>query len=106
MNRYDILAEWHGGSQVELDITKDEQGEWVKYEDVERLKKKFERQQQGTNKLIKKLLSGEEFLAPKDIFEKVIEWGFEVEELELPPYQGNLPVEERVEYKKFKLKRG
>ena len=104
MNRYDISAAWYGGSQVELEIDKDDHGDWVKYEDVVRMKKNFERQQQGTDKIIKKLLSGEEFLATKDVFEKVVEWGFEVEELELPPYQGNLPVEERVEYKFFKLK--
>ena len=58
--------------------------------------KNQERTKKGTMKLLKSLNAGESVYVGEGTVEWLESCGFEVEILPLPPYQGNLPVEDRI----------
>ncbi len=70
----------------------------------EKVEKHQERIKQGTTKLLKSLNAGDSVYVGEGTVEWLESCGFEVEILPLPPYQGNLPVEDRIPSLYVKLK--
>ena len=72
---------------------------------VVRTVKNITRTKNGTARLLKKLNEGSSVY----IFEDTAKWlescGFVLEYLELPPYEGNLPVEDRITGLRVRLKK-
>lgn len=69
-----------------------------------RIDKHHRRIMEGNSKLITRLNAGKTLLLTQEIIGKLLEKGFDLEVTDPPPYQGNLPVEERIEYFSVKLK--
>ncbi|CAH9014610.1 hypothetical protein VP424E501_P0227 [Vibrio phage 424E50-1] len=85
-------------------------GDFVLKSDVEkllvRLDKHHRRCIDGNAKLITNLNTGKTLLLTEDIIRSLTDKGFKLEVTDPPPYQGNLPVEERIQYFSVKLKGG
>jgi hypothetical protein len=83
-----------------------ELGSWVlgkqAEEAIARLEKKHKRRQEGNKKLMTYLNAGQYVQLTDNTIASLQEQGFDLV-VEKQVYQGNLPVEERIEYFKVKL---
>ena len=92
------------GKCMEEDIA----GDLVLKSDVEkllaRIDKHHRRSMEGNAKLITRLNEGKTLLLTEHIIGGLTSKGFKLEVTDPPPHQGNLPVEERIQYFSVKLK--
>lgn len=82
------------------------QGMFVEKKELEKEIKKQELAKKGTTKLLNSLNSGRSVYVSEYTAVWLEDCGFQVEYLTLPPYEGNLPVEDRIAPVYIKLKRG